>query len=150
MELLFPQQIIRTILFGEGSLRHNIMCTTHISFYTEENTCRLCRVTIWKGGQSSCIFNCCIEKGISAGLICIYGNSPFLTTFKAAGALPSFKSGHSSRAPAALTVVMTRKFHQVLHIYKWDLELIYTKQDMTVIKRFKAGYDCYEPFKTVV
>ena len=31
------------------------------------------RVMIWKGGQGSCIFNSCIEKGISAGLICIYG-----------------------------------------------------------------------------
>ena len=30
-------------------------------------------LTIWKGGQGSCIFNSCIEKGISAGLICIDG-----------------------------------------------------------------------------
>ena len=35
--------------------------------------CGLARLTIWKGGQGSCIFNSCIEKGISAGLICIYG-----------------------------------------------------------------------------
>ena len=32
-------------------------------------------------------------------------NSFFITTVKAAGALPSFKSGHSSRAPAALSVL---------------------------------------------
>ena len=42
-------------------------------------------------------------------------NSLFITTVKAAGALPAFKSGHSSRAPAALTVVLKREFHQGLH-----------------------------------
>ena len=32
------------------------------------------RLTIWKRGQrGSCIFNSCIEKGISAGVVCIYG-----------------------------------------------------------------------------
>ena len=32
------------------------------------------RLTLWKGGQGgSCVFNSCIEKGISVGLICIYG-----------------------------------------------------------------------------
>ena len=34
---------------------------------------------------------------------------------------PSFASGHSSVAPAALTVVMKRKFHEVLHAYKLHL-----------------------------
>ena len=74
------------------------------------------RLTIWKGGQRCCIFNSCIEKGISAGLIRTYGEPREITTVKAAGALPSFKSGHSSRAPAALTVVMKRGFHQALPI----------------------------------
>ena len=31
------------------------------------------RVTIWKGGQGSCVFNSCIEKGNSAGVIHIFG-----------------------------------------------------------------------------
>ena len=39
----------------------------------EEEETTIGRLTIWKGGQGSCIFNSCIEKGISAGLICIYG-----------------------------------------------------------------------------
>ena len=43
-------------------------------------------------------------------------NSLFITTFKAAGALPSFKSGHSSRTPAALSVVMKGEFPQVLQM----------------------------------
>ena len=30
------------------------------------------RVTIWKGGQGSCIFNSWIEKGVPVGVICIY------------------------------------------------------------------------------
>ena len=41
-----------------------------------------------------------------------------VSLLKVAGALPSFKSGVSSRAPAALNVVMKREFHQILHIYK--------------------------------
>ena len=75
--------------------------------------------------EGSCIFNSCIERGISAGVLCILGepgkipsSSPHL---KAAGALPSFKSGHSSKAPAVFTVVMKREFHQVLPIYKGRL-----------------------------
>ena len=73
------------------------------------------KLTLWKGGQwGSCIFNSCIVKGISAGLICVYtwrtwGNPLFITTVKAAGALPSFKSGHACRATAALSVVMERE-----------------------------------------
>ena len=77
------------------------------------------RVTIWKGGQGSCSFNSCIEKGTSAGLICIYGepgeipsSSPQL---KLQEPCPLLKSGHSSRAPAVLNVVMKREFHQGLH-----------------------------------
>ena len=79
------------------------------------------RLTIWKGGQGSCIFNSCIEGGISAGVICIYGNSLFITALKAAGALLEWPDMKEGRAPAALNVGMKREFHQVLHIYKWHL-----------------------------
>ena len=73
-------------------------------------------MTIQKGGQQgSCIFNSCIEKGISAGVICMHvapGEIPSSSQhLKAAGALPSFKSGHSGKAPAVLNVVMKRDCH---------------------------------------
>ena len=80
------------------------------------------RLTIWKGGQGSCIFNSCTEKGISAGVVCTHaapGEIPlFITTAEAAGALPTFVSGHSRYTPSDLTIVMEREFHQVLHAYK--------------------------------
>ena len=84
------------------------------------------RVTRFKRGQGSCSFHCCIEKRISAGVICIYGEPGeiplFITAVKAAGALPSFVSGHSRAGLLQLSLLWWRgEFHQVLHIYKWDL-----------------------------
>ena len=79
-------------------------------------------MTIWKGGgQGSCIFSSCVEKGdFSRSHWDIYGEPGRIPSssqhLKAAGALPSFKSGHSNKAPAALSVVMKRECHQVLHI----------------------------------
>ena len=35
-------------------------------------TCPNYRVTIWARGQGSYIFNSCIEKGISAGVVCMH------------------------------------------------------------------------------
>ena len=90
------------------------------------------RVTIWKEGQGSCIFNSCIEKGISAGVICRHAaptelpfssqqsqlQEPcpllFLVTLTVLGG-PDTKD---SRISAALTVVMKREFHHVRHAYK--------------------------------
>ena len=49
-------------------------------------------MTRFKRGQGSCSFKCCDEEGISAGLICIYGEPGEISSssqhFKAAGALP--------------------------------------------------------------
>ena len=68
------------------------------------------------------IFNNCIGKGISAGLICIYG---------VPGEVPSSPQQLKLQEPCPLlnlvtlaellqlsNVVMKRKFHQLLHIYK--------------------------------
>ena len=88
------------------------------------------RLTIWKGGgQGSCIFNSCSEKGISAGLICIYGepwwNSLYITTLKAAGALLEWLDLKEGRAPAALIVVVNRltiwKGGQGSCVYIWRI-----------------------------
>ena len=80
------------------------------------------RLTIRKGGLASCIFNSCIEKGISAGAIYMHA---------APGEIPSSSQQLKlqepctllylvtlGRALAALTVVMEREFHQVMHAYK--------------------------------
>ena len=48
-------------------------------------------------------------------------NPLFITTVKAAGALLEWPDLKEGRAPASSTAVMKRGFHQVLHIYKWDL-----------------------------
>ena len=55
----------------------------------------LYRLTIWKGGQGSCIFNGCIEKGISAGLICIYGEP---------GEIPSSSQHLKLQEPCPLSI----------------------------------------------
>ena len=61
------------------------------------------RLTIWKGGQGSCTFNSCIEKGISAGDICMHAAPGGIPS---AEALLSWPDTKEDRAPAALSVVV--------------------------------------------
>ena len=60
--------------------------------------CACVRLTIWKGGQGSCNFNSCIEKGISAGLICIYGEP---------GEIPSSSQQLTLQEPCPLLNLVT-------------------------------------------
>ena len=70
----------------------------------------LVRVTTGKGGQGSCIFNSCIETGISAGVICMHaapGEIPSSSQqFKMQEPCPLLYLITLGKAPAALTVVM--------------------------------------------